>query len=81
MLLLKENMNLINEQLLNYFYKRGIPYVSKDRDLRMQAIGNFLAENEKFDIVSLQEVWTECDYQLIRKIAEKSLPFSHYFYR
>lgn len=66
---------------LNYLKSRGIPFVSKDRELRMEAIGNFLAENEQYDVVSLQEVWTEHDYQFIRKIAEKQLPFSHYFYR
>lgn len=49
--------------------------------MRMQAIGNFFAENDKYDVISLQEVWTEHDYQLIRKLAEKYLPFSHYFYR
>lgn len=60
---------------------RGIPYVSKDRGIRMQAIGDFFAENTNYDVISLQEVWTEHDYQLLRKAAEKNLPFAHYFYR
>lgn len=60
---------------------RGIPYVSKDREIRMQAIGNFFASSSCYDVISLQEVWTEHDYQLIRKIAEKQFSFSHYFYR
>lgn len=55
--------------------------MSKDRNVRMNAIGNFLADNDGYDVISLQEVWSETDYQLIRKIAEKSLPFAHYFYR
>lgn len=64
-----------------FFFSRGIPYISKDRDIRMPAIGEFLAANNHYDVISLQEVWTEHDYQLIRKIAEKTLPFSYYFYR
>lgn len=60
---------------------RGIPYVSKDRGIRMEAIGKFFAENDKYDVISLQEVWTEHDYQLLRQAAEKNLPYSHYFYR
>lgn len=63
------------------FLFRGIPYISKDRGVRMQAIGDFFATNDHYDVISLQEVWTEHDYQLIRKVAEKNLPFSHYFYR
>lgn len=47
----------------------------------MQAIGDFFAESKNYDVISLQEVWTEHDFQLIRKAAEKNLPFSHYFYR
>lgn len=47
----------------------------------MEAIGNFLAENNHYDVVSLQEVWTENDYQKIKKMAESVLPFAHYFYR
>lgn len=47
----------------------------------MQAIGDFLATNDHYDMISLQEVWTEHDYQVIRKLAAKNLPFSHYFYR
>lgn len=60
---------------------RGIPYVAKDRQLRMEAIGNFLVGNNNYDVISFQEVWTETDYQLIQKLVENHLPFSHYFYR
>lgn len=63
------------------FHFRGIPYVSRDRDIRMHAIGDFFDANAQYDVISLQEVWTEHDYQLLRKAAEKNLPFSHYFYR
>lgn len=70
-----------NIEIFSFFIIRGIPYVSKDRELRMEAIGNFFAENECYDVISLQEVWTEHDYQVIRKAAENHLPFAHYFYR
>lgn len=60
---------------------RGIPYVSKDRGIRMQAIGKFFAENSNYDVIALQEVWAEHDYQLLRQAAEENLPYSHYFYR
>lgn len=63
-----------------HVYNRGIPFVSKDRQLRVEAIGEFLA-NGGFDVVSLQEVWSEHDYQLLKKRTENTLPFAHYFYR
>ncbi|XP_055638499.1 putative neutral sphingomyelinase [Toxorhynchites rutilus septentrionalis] len=57
----------------------GIPYVSKDRTVRVDAIGDVLASG-KYDVVSLQEVWSDSDYQTLRKRAEAVLPFAHYFY-
>lgn len=66
---------------INLFVFRGIPYFSKDRGIRMEAIGKFFAENNNFDVISLQEVWTEHDYELLRQAAEKNLPYSHYFHR
>jgi sphingomyelin phosphodiesterase 2 len=62
------------------FIFRGIPYVSKDRDIRVKAIGDLLADGN-YDIVSLQEVWAESDYQYLKKRTEGALPFAHYFYR
>lgn len=46
----------------------------------MQAIAEFLATSQ-YDIVCLQEVWTDGDYNLIKEKAKGTLPFSHYFYR
>lgn len=63
-----------------FLYYRGIPYVSKDRQLRVEAIGEYLAEGN-FDVVSLQEVWSEHDYQYLKKRTENVLPYAHYFYR
>lgn len=81
------NVSPLANDIINYsfffsiFLDRGIPYISKDRHLRIEAIGNFLAENSQYDVVSLQEVWTEYDYQKIKKLAENVLPYAHYFYR
>lgn len=57
----------------------GIPLVSKDREARMKAIAEELASG-KYDIVSLQEVWTVNDFNLIRDGVKSVLPYSHYFH-
>ncbi|XP_041777826.1 putative neutral sphingomyelinase [Anopheles merus] len=57
----------------------GIPYVSKDRETRVKAIGDVLASGN-YDIVSLQEVWSDSDYQYLKQRVENVLPFCHYFY-
>ncbi|XP_039440252.1 putative neutral sphingomyelinase [Culex pipiens pallens] len=57
----------------------GIPYVSKDRAVRVEAIGEVLASGN-YDIVSLQEVWSESDYRYLKERAAAALPFAHYFY-
>jgi len=46
----------------------------------MNAIAEELALG-KYDIVCLQEVWSENDYNHIKKLTHKVLPYSHYFYR
>lgn len=73
-----------NNRLLFLFHSihfRGIPWVSKDRHIRIEAIGNYLFENSKYDVISMQEVWTENDYQLLKLTIENVFPYSHYFYR
>lgn len=57
----------------------GIPCVSKDRKPRMRAIAEALA-NQTYDIVCLQEVWSDDDFNLIREATLAVLPHSHYFY-
>ena len=42
--------------------------VSKDRRIRMHAIGQYLSRSN-FDIVSLQEVWCSEDYKTICGLA------------
>ncbi|XP_033606154.1 putative neutral sphingomyelinase isoform X2 [Cryptotermes secundus] len=57
----------------------GIPAVSRNRKIRMNAIAEELALG-KYDIVCLQEVWSENDYIDIKKLTLRVLPYSHYFY-
>lgn len=58
---------------------RGIPLVSADRNTRIDAIGSLLAAGT-YDLVSLQEVWSEANYHTIRDRVKAVLPYSHYFY-
>lgn len=46
----------------------------------MRAIAEYLASNS-YDVVCLQEVWTDADFNLIREKTVGNLPYSHYFYR
>ncbi|KAH8319494.1 hypothetical protein KR067_011372, partial [Drosophila pandora] len=58
---------------------RGIPYVSSNRGPRIEAICKELASG-KYDIVSLQEVWTQQDSELLQKATLAVLPYAHYFH-
>ncbi|XP_046394868.1 putative neutral sphingomyelinase [Ischnura elegans] len=57
----------------------GIPVVSKNRAIRMQAIAKELLESS-YDFVCLQEVWAQRDYMLIKKKTSEVLPYAQYFY-
>uniref|UniRef100_A0A1B0DRC6 sphingomyelin phosphodiesterase n=1 Tax=Phlebotomus papatasi TaxID=29031 RepID=A0A1B0DRC6_PHLPP len=57
----------------------GIPFVSKDREARVRRIAEELATG-RYDVVSLQEVWSETDFQYLKSQSEAVLPYSHYFY-
>lgn len=54
--------------------------VSKDRKLRMHSIAEVLVKNY-YDIVCLQEVWSDSDFNMIKEKVSGVLPYSHYFYR
>ena len=56
----------------------GLYGVSKLRQQRMNAIGKYLAESD-FDIVLLQEVWTNEDFLLLQCLCSRTYPFSHFF--
>ncbi|KAH8301202.1 hypothetical protein KR018_007507 [Drosophila ironensis] len=57
----------------------GIPYVSSDRGPRIEAICKELASGN-YDIVSMQEVWTQQDSERLQKATEAVLPYAHYFH-
>lgn len=46
----------------------------------MAAIAEVLACGN-YDIVCLQEVWTDSDFNLIKEKVSGVLPYAHYFYR
>lgn len=62
------------------FVLRGLAVVSKNRLQRIHAIAEMLATTY-YDVVCLQEVWLNSDYELIRNKVLGVLPYSHYFYR
>ncbi|NWQ89620.1 NSMA phosphodiesterase, partial [Burhinus bistriatus] len=56
----------------------AIRYLSKRRQERVQLIGDML-RREGFDLVLLQEVWSERDYSDLKVKLGHCYPFSHYF--
>ncbi|NXL44189.1 NSMA phosphodiesterase, partial [Podilymbus podiceps] len=56
----------------------AIRYLSKRRQERVQLIGDMLLR-EGFDLVLLQEVWSERDYNDLKAKLRGCYPFSHYF--
>ncbi|XP_043270924.1 putative neutral sphingomyelinase [Venturia canescens] len=57
----------------------GIPYISKNRADRMDAICKHICSDE-YDIVCFQEIWLINDYKTIKAKTQEKLPHSHYFY-
>ncbi|XP_039964966.1 putative neutral sphingomyelinase [Bactrocera neohumeralis] len=55
------------------------PFISKDREVRIAAIGLELSSG-KYDIVSLQEVWSRKDCETLKNATQSVLPYAHYFY-
>ncbi|NXI65215.1 NSMA phosphodiesterase, partial [Anseranas semipalmata] len=56
----------------------AIRYLSKRRQERIRLIGDRLCQ-EGFDLVLLQEVWSEQDYSDLKAKLAGCCPFSHYF--
>ncbi|XP_074971701.1 sphingomyelin phosphodiesterase 2 [Phalacrocorax aristotelis] len=56
----------------------AIRYLSKRRQERIQLIGDMLCQ-ESFDLVLLQEVWSEQDYSNLKAKLGGCYPFSYYF--
>ncbi|XP_065071036.1 putative neutral sphingomyelinase isoform X2 [Rhopilema esculentum] len=57
----------------------GIPFLTKACSFRISAIADELSKG-LYDVVALQEIWTEYQYAEIKKKVAKVLPYSHYFY-
>lgn len=58
----------------------AIRYLSKQRQERIRLIGDRLCQ-EGFDLVLLQEIWSERDYSDLKAKLGGCCPFSHYFRR
>ncbi|KAG8732193.1 phospholipase C type enzyme [Ceratobasidium sp. 423] len=56
----------------------GLKFVSKDRVVRTRAIGDEIAASN-YDIVGLQELWVQADYDYIKSKVAHKLPYSKYF--
>ncbi|XP_071673977.1 sphingomyelin phosphodiesterase 2 isoform X2 [Patagioenas fasciata] len=57
----------------------AIRYLSKWRQERVRLIGDMLLQ-DSFDLVLLQEVWSEQDYSDLKEKLRGCYPFSHYFH-
>jgi sphingomyelin phosphodiesterase 2 len=54
--------------------------VAKSRAFRLKAIAEVLAK-ENYDVITLQEVWVQKDFELIQTSVQHTLPYTKYFYR
>jgi endonuclease/exonuclease/phosphatase family metal-dependent hydrolase len=54
--------------------------VAKSRAFRLKSIAETFAKQD-YDIIALQEVWVQADFELIRASVQHTLPYSKYFYR
>jgi hypothetical protein len=56
---------------------------SDDRKARIKAIAKYLAgreEDQRYDVVCLQEVWTRADQEIIKLACRDNLPYAVSFY-
>jgi sphingomyelin phosphodiesterase 2 len=56
----------------------GVPYVSKLRKQRMNALAKFINDSD-IDICAFQEIWIEEDYKRLCGKTSNSFPYSYYF--
>lgn len=54
--------------------------MSKQRQLRLKAIADAIKQST-YDIVTLQEVWVQKDFEYIKNTNSTNLPYAKYFYR
>ncbi|KAI8984390.1 Endonuclease/exonuclease/phosphatase [Mycotypha africana] len=76
----KQNNKSIELFEITYFNekKRGLYIVAKQRQFRLEAIANNIAQ-KNYDIVALQEVWMLEDVEYIKEKTKNNLPFAHHF--
>lgn len=59
----------------------GLKYISSLRSERISEVGNQLALMEPLpDIVCLQEIWTQEDYDILRRKTDVILPYDKFYY-
>lgn len=59
----------------------GLKFISKHRNARLREIGNRLAQSTPPpQIVSLQELWTQEDYEAIRSLTKDILPYGKFYF-
>jgi len=56
-----------------------LKWISKQREIRLRALGDRLSTGE-YDLICLQEVWVYGDFQYIQEKVCKFLPYSHFFF-
>jgi len=61
-------------------YIRGLKFIAKNLDERIEAIAHYLA-SANYDIIALQEIWVFAHYERIRQRVSSRLPHSKFFYR
>lgn len=54
--------------------------MAKNRSARVKALANSLISNG-YDVVCLQELWCEADYQYLKQYCENVFGYIHYFHR
>jgi len=59
---------------------RGLKFVSKKLDERIEAIAEGLAAGDH-DIVALQEIWVYAHFQKVQERLASRLPYSKFYYR
>jgi hypothetical protein len=59
---------------------RGLKFVSKNLEQRIEAIAHELASSS-YDIIALQELWVFAHYERIRQRVSGKLPHAKFFYR
>lgn len=62
-------------------FNRGLKFVSKFRPQRLRAISERIArDGANYDIIALQEIWVEEDYDLLISLTQPQFPYHKYFY-